>query len=102
MQSIVNKDVIEIKSLRTDEVNNFIGATIMKKSLILVTVALMFANNSFAQENQKNVSEVKNPQIQTEEAKQSQQDKAINLKEFMDHKVYHYSDGWVEHLSPTH
>lgn len=74
----------------------------MKKSLILVAVALMSANNAFAQEDETNVKEAKNPQVQTEEAKQSHQGKELKLKELMEHKEYHYSDGWVEHLTPTH
>jgi len=73
----------------------------MKKNLILMAVALMFANNAFAQEDSASVNEVKNPQIQTEEAKQPHQGKSHNLKEQMDHKEYHYNDGWVQHSTSS-
>jgi hypothetical protein len=73
----------------------------MNKSLILVAVAFMFANQAVAQEDQASVNEATSPQVQTEEAKKSHQSKELKLKELMDHKEYHYSDGWVEHLSPT-
>jgi len=73
----------------------------MKKSLILVAVTLMFANSALAQEERASASETKNPQVQTEEAKQLHQSKELKLKELMEHKEYHYSDGWVEHSTPA-
>ena len=75
-----------------------IGEHIMKNSLMLIFLSLVFANNVIAQEGQSTTHQTTKDEACVDVGKKAHHAKDMKIKEAMDSKEYHYSDGWVQHL----